>query len=287
MAYVTNNQLYMLDADGARRLMVDNAAADPGAADYFTTQRISDPHISPDGRFLAYAFDGLWILDLSNNQAVHLLNNELSGENTLDTYYVPVEWAPNSLQLLLASGSADSSGLAFLNPGQEPLVIPLENSSGILCCQAAWAPDSASILLASPAVGVVQPGLWRYDAQGGKGTRLIEAEADGLFQFAGWPLELPDGSLYYFYASAGDLPAEDLPLFMVRSAADGVGGRTQLRPDAFGNIGGVLWAEDGSLALVVQLRPDGGPGGSVLLAATDGRQLQLLLDDGWMLRWGE
>jgi hypothetical protein len=72
----------------------------------------------------------------------------------------------------------------------------------------------------------------------------------------------------------------------VTGGLDGLSDRTQLRPDAFSNLVEVLWAEDGSLALVVQAGPDGGPAGSVLLAASDGRQLRLLLDGARMLRWG-
>jgi WD40 repeat protein len=277
----------MLEPEGSQpTLMVDNAAADPAAVDYVTTQRLSDAHFSPDGRFLAYALNGLWILDLSNNESVHLLNNEIDEDASIDTYYLPLAWAPNSLQLLLASGGPAQSSLAFLNPGQERLVTRVD-FEGNACCQVAWSPDSGSALLASPYGGLVEHGLWRLDALSGGTERLLPAEVDGLLQFAGWPLELPDGTLQYFYASAADLPEGDLPLFMVRSNADGVSERSQLRQDAFGSLGEVLWAPDGSLALVVQLRPDGGRGGAVLLAPAGDQQLQLLLDDGYMLRWGE
>jgi len=73
---------------------------------------------------------------------------------------------------------------------------------------------------------------------------------------------------------------------MMSSDLDGETNRVQLRPDSFSNIGEVLWAEDGSLALIVQLKPSGGTSGSVILAYSDGRQLQNLLIEAQQLRWG-
>lgn len=283
LAYVSDNQLYMRDADGSnRRLMVDNAAADREAADYYAMQRISDPLFSPDGRFLAYAYGGLWILDLESNQAVHLLNNEIDPESEgMQSYYVPLAWAPNSLQLALASGGPGENRLAFVNPGEEPMVTVAQAGVGPPCCQPAWTPDG-ELLLASPYAGLLEPGLWRYDPLSGERQALLDGE-EGLLEFAGWPLPTEAGVLYYFYASAAEPPAGDPPLFMVRGLA---GEREPLREEAFANIGEVLWAADGSLALVVQLRPEGGRGGAVLLAHADGRQSQLLLEDGYGLRWG-
>jgi hypothetical protein len=73
---------------------------------------------------------------------------------------------------------------------------------------------------------------------------------------------------------------------MMRSDADGVTGRVQMRPDSFSNIGEVLWAEDGSLALIVQLTTAGDANGSVLLAFSDERQLQILIPSAHSLHWG-
>ncbi|MEX1247040.1 MAG: hypothetical protein WEA61_01040 [Anaerolineales bacterium] len=291
VAFVVDNQLYLVDADGSeRRLMVDNASADIEAAAYFYTQRISDPRISPDGRYLAYAYDGLWIVDLTTNQAIHPLQNQMEAtENetlAAEKYYAPLAWAPDSQQLLLSVGGSETSTLAFWNPAAVSSVSEVESDTGLVCCQAAWAPDSTSALVASPYAGLIEAGLWRYDALAGVETRLLEAERDGLFQFAGWPLQLADGELQYFYASTAEIPEGDVPLYMVRSSGDGVSGRTQLRSDAFSNIAEALWAEDGALALVVQARLDGGLGGSVVLAFSDGRQLQLLLDSAFQIRWG-
>ncbi len=73
---------------------------------------------------------------------------------------------------------------------------------------------------------------------------------------------------------------------MMRSDCDGVTNSLELRPDSFSNIGEVLWAEDGAFGLILQLNPSGGTSGSVVLALSDGRQLQILLTDARGLRWG-
>ena len=290
VAYVSANQLYLAAADGSnRRLLVDNAAADAQAADYYTTQQLSDVHFSSDGRILAYAFNGLWVADLVTFQANHVLANQVqtreNGNIVLKNYYAPLLWAPEDQLVLITTGNAQSSALAILELAAEPRVIKLETN--LACCHAAWAPDGSSLLVADPFIGLVEPGLWRYAAATGEQTALFATEDNGVLHFAGWPLQLADGSLYYFYATAAEAPEGDVPLYMVRSAVDGVNGRTQLRPEAFSNLTEALWAEDGSLALLVQARPDGGSGGSVLLAAANGSQLQLLLEDGHRLTWGQ
>ena len=291
LVFVAQNQLYLAESNGAnRRLLVDNAAADPQPASFYYSQRLGDPRFSPDGRFLAYSYDGVWILELSSFQAVKFIANQLEssadGSIILEAYYAPLQWAPDSQHLLLTLGGSESSTLGFLNPGAEPLVTEVENNTGLVCCQAAWAPDSSSVVVTSPYIGLMEPGAWRYAALTGAKTKLLDTNDNGLFHFAGWPLQTADGRLFYFYASSAEVPEGEAPLYMVRTGPDGISERTQLRPDAFSNLVDVLWAEDGSLALLVQVGLDGGPAGSVLLAASDGRQIVLLLDEAHMLRWG-
>ncbi len=287
VAFVSNNQLYIANSDGGvRTLLVDNSAANTEAVDFYYRQRIGSPRFSPDGRFLAYAFDGLWILDLTTNEAVHLISNEIGedddGNPIPEKFFGPQLWAPDSARVLLEIGYQEAGTLAILNPNTDRLVTEFE-SSGIVCCQATGAPDSDSILVASPYIGLVDSGLWRYDAQTGEETALIGSGSE-LFEFAGWPLQLANGDLQYFYTSSPNIPDGDAKLYMVHSAADGVNDRTQLRADAF-VIREALWAQDGSLALIVQAT-GGSQSGPVVLARSDGTQLQVLLDEGRDLRWG-
>jgi Tol biopolymer transport system component len=290
VAYVSNNQLYLVNSDGSnRRLLVDNAAANPEAEDYFLNEHISDPVFSPNGTSLVHAFNGLWLLDLSTNQAVQLLENEIEerkGSEVPVSVYTPIQWSYDSQKILVAIGGFESSRLSVLNLGEGQSLTDLDTGSDVFCCQVSWAQDSNSVLVASPYIGLIEPGLWQYEADSGEQTELLGVTEEGMFQFAGWPLEVADGSLRYLYTSSTEIPANDLPLFMMRSDADGVNGRVQMRPDSFSNIGEVLWAEDGSLALIVQLTTAGDPNGSVLLAFSDERQLQILIPSAHSLHWG-
>lgn len=284
VAYVVSNQIYMVNADGSeRRLLVDNAAANSQEPDFFYTQIISTPRFSPDGSKLAYSFGGAWVFDLATSEAQLILENELDGNDPVELYG-PVEWAPDNSQLLIAISREESSTLGVWSSENDELV-RLE-SEDLVCCQPSWAPDSRSVLLASATLGIVEPGLWRFDSQTGEQSTLIETISGEVYNFVAWPLQVTNGDLQYFYNSAADLPEGDVPFYIVRSSADGNSGRSQLRSDAF-SLREALWAADGSLVLAAQPATGGdGTSGPVVLAFTDERPLQVLLDDGFELRWG-
>lgn len=281
---IQNRILRYNDGDRAQ-ILVDNASADPSAADFAYLEAVRTPRLAPNGATLAYAQGGLWLFDLASGNALRVLENvvEMDGDELVPVeLYSPVAWAPSGLQLLVSIASPQGSGLGIWDARSATLT--RLQGEAVLCCQAAWAPDSAGLLLASSALGLVEPGLWRFEASTGEARPLIEAHTGEAYHFVAWPLQLPNGDLQYFYASSVDVPESDLPLYMVRSAADGAGSRSQVRDDAF-SIREALWAPDGSLALVVQNAT--GSAGPIVLAHSDGRPLQVLVDFGYGLRWGE
>jgi len=290
VAYVTDNQLYLINSDGSqRRLLVDNSAADPDAEDFFYPQAISAPRFSPNGETLAYAQNGVWVFAVATNQAAQLLTNQLEifddGSAPANELYFPEQWAPDNTQLVISVAQGEGGTLAVLDTGREAMLTRFE-SLGVFCCQTAWAPDSGSVLVASPYLGLVDAGLWRYDARSGAQTTLLETVSADLYQFAGWPLQAANGDLYYFYTSSTDIPEGDQPMYMVHTGSDGNSGREQLRSEGFSLVD-ALWAEDGSLALIIQVGTVGsGNSGPVMLAFSDGRQLIGLLDEAHQLRWG-
>ena len=124
-------------------------------------------------------------------------------------------------------------------------------------------------------------------------TVLLPGSApDTTYNFAAGPQVGPDGKLYFFFNNLPQIPVEPYtPLYLVRSATDGVTGRTNLQPDVFQNIGEILWAPDASLAVVVfAVASPGTPGafqGSrAQIVYPDGRASVDLLQSGQQLRWG-
>jgi hypothetical protein len=159
-----------------------------------------------------------------------------------------------------------------------------------LCCHPTWSPDSRSIVIASPYIGMIESGLWRVDTSTGAKSELIPTtSADDTLNFAGWPLVLPSGKLRYFYNNTPEFPDGDVPLLMVQSASDGVTDRTILRPEEWRNFE-VLWATDGSLAVVVQPDPATDASwpriGPILVIPANEDPVIPLGMDGYALQWG-
>ena len=288
LALVSGNQLFLLDVETGERLLVaDGSQADELAAGFYYRSRVSNPSFSPDGRILAYAHNGLHLYDVATGDDWHVLTNKVAAPDEgiilAEELYFPGAWAPDSRHLAVDIAFAESGTLAVVDwQAEQPLT--RMNASGILCCQVSWAPDSGSILVASPYLGLVSPGLWRYDANtGAEGILVAGSEEAGAFEFVGWPLQLPNGELLYFYASTAEVPEGNVPLLMLRSDPDAASSRHQLRPESF-SILEALWAEDGSLAIIRQA--SGGAGAQVVLARIDGSPLQVLLNEAWELRWG-
>jgi hypothetical protein len=284
LAFLMNNQIYLAAADGSgRRLFLDNAAADRMADEFAYTQAVSAPLFSPNGLSLAYGYGGVWSFDLQSLTATKLLENQLPSEDEAGEIFTPIAWSPDGAQLLISIATPEGNSLGAWQLDSGELV--RFDTGGLACCQAVWAPDSRSVLVASATLGLTEAGLWRYDSRSGAATTLIETVSGDTYNFVGWPLQLPNSDLQYFYASAAELPEGDLPLFLVHSAADGRSGRAQLRSDAF-SLREALWAADGSLAVVGQLAAGVGGSGPIVLAYADERPLQVLVDTGYFLRWG-
>lgn len=289
LAIVTNNQLFLADPNGAdRRLIADAGAVDENIEEYYFRATISDPVFSPNGATLAYGFDGIHLYEVASGEDRHVLTNlgNLLGETFVfaKEVYAPGPWSPDGSRLLIIMGYFEGSTLAVMDLDAEQPFTRLR-SDGPVCCNFSWSADSLSVLVANPHYTGDPPGLWRYDAETGAQEALVPGiAADGSMNYVGWPFQGLHGTLFYFFVNLDHFsPDTGIPLTLVRSAADG-SGRTQLHADSF-SIHEVLWAADGSLALVV------GPseaGSRLLLAPTDGGAVQVLLrgENIRKLAWG-
>jgi Tol biopolymer transport system component len=286
LALITDNRLFLQDGDGKdRRLVADASQVDITSEDYVFRGLVESPVFSPDGRTLAYAFDGLHLYNLASGEDAHVLTNlgNLLGEPfvfTKETYY-PGSWSPDGSMLLISMGYFEGSTLAVMEAGAEPPFRRLR-SDGPACCFFSWSADGQSIFVANPSFGVEWPGLWEFDAETGEESVLV-ATVPGSEHYVGWPVQIPGGDLIYFHGEHFS-PEAGIPLVMVRSRADG-SERTQLRPEQF-RIAEALWAPDGSLAVILQVSDDGGR--QVVLTRTDGDPLNVLIEGEriWGLTWG-
>ncbi|HSS97177.1 MAG TPA: hypothetical protein VLK33_09110 [Terriglobales bacterium] len=289
LAYVTNNQLVLIGVDGNRKIVIDNSQADAEAPDYYYNHLLKTPRFSSDGKTLAYALDGIYFYSIDSGETQQVISNELEtsddGVVSAKELYYPLAWSPDGTKLLINIAFGEGSQLAIL-PNENPNELLRLQANGSFCCEAAWAPDNGSLLVASPYTGLVESGLWRYDANTGGEAELVSGYSDSVYNFVGWPLQIADGSLRYFYNSSTELPQGDQAFFIMSSQWDGVTDRLQLRPEPF-NIIDALWAEDGSLVLLVQPGPAGsGNSGPVALVYADGRPVVGLVDQARELRWG-
>ena len=292
IAYITNNQIYLINADTTgRTLLVDASQADRDTDDYFFRQRINGLSWSNDGSQLVYGQNGLNLLTLANNTSEKIIENELDEQENGFVFpraiYTPMEWSPDGSLMMIDIGfyEAGSIGVYSTNTGQ---VIQL--GEGIVCCHPTWSPDSRSIVIASPYFGMVPSGLWRYDAQTGGGVELISSSTENnTFNFAGWPLALPNGQLQYFFGSTNDVANMDIPLAMVRSEQDGVSSRSILRLEEWDNYD-ALWSPDGRLVVLVVPPPGETPSteriGPVVLVPVSEEGIILLEINGYQLQWG-
>lgn len=283
LVYTTGTNLIHITSDGGVQSW---GLQEPDQALPAIGRQISSPRISPDGRWLAYADNGLRLIDLSSGESQLLLANEWQqledGSLIPQRLFFPASWSPDGAQLLVSIAYLEAGSLAFLNLESEQLTE--FQASGIVCCQTTWAANSASLYVASPYLGLIDSGLWRYSLADGREESLIPStEEDATVNLVGWPLALPDGGLRFFYAETAGIPEGDTPLLMASARAGTWQQPQALREDAF-QIQDALWAPDGSLAVILPTLQ--GQPGPLILAHEDGRPLQLLVDAAWNLRWG-
>ena len=293
VAYVANNQLLRVNADGSnRRLLVDGGPVDPNNP-FLST--ISAPVFSPDGQTLAFGYQGLRLYSFSTSDSDLILENQVDdvggGLFVPRELYSPERYSPDGTKLLITLGYYEGASSAIYSPATNELV-RLEGGEGaLICCDdTEWSSDSTSVYAASPTMGMFSSGLWRVDAATGEVTTLLPGDAGGgSYNVADEAYLAPDGQLYFLFAT---VPAPEgiitrSPLQIVRSAPDAVTGRTVLGSETFPLLNEALWAPDASFLIAVTApSPEIYQGGEARVVYFDGRPGIVLAPSAQQIKWG-
>jgi hypothetical protein len=293
VVYVSNNQMFMVDSSGAnRRKLLDGGSHDqnnPFLSD------INTPVWSPNGQTIAYAYKGLNFYSIANGQSNRVLENQVQTDNGFPIpveLYSPASYSSDGNKLLVTLGYYEGASSAVYNFNGSALVRLSGNEGALICCgEPTWSPDNSSLYSGNPSMGMFSSGLWKVDAATGNVTTLLAGDAgNGTYNFADEPYLASDGQLYFFFAN---LPAADEfvvrpPLQLVRSAPDGVTGRTILNDSTYENLNEALWAPDASFVIVAEAPiQDVYRGGIAELVYTDKQKGVIsLLPFAMDMKWG-
>jgi len=290
VAYTSNNQLYLVDAvGGGRTLLLDGGPVD---GDNRWTNSIVQPLWSPDGQSLAFNHGGLSFLNVSTGASSRVLENQFDTSpdfSLIRELYIPNTYSPDGGKLLIDIAYYEGGAYALYFPSNNAVVRFTREDGGLVCCYVNWIPDGSGLYITSPSLGLVDSGLYFVDAATGVVTPLLPGAApDGTYNFAWSAMPGPDGNLLFFFNNLPEVPGSShTPLYLVRSAPDGVSDRTYLLPDPFENINEILWATDASLAVVVIApKPDIYAGGEARVVCPDGRPAIVLASSAQDLHWG-
>lgn len=289
VVYISNNQMLWADASGAgRRVLVDGGAIND---DNRFTNSVSTPVWSPDGKIIAFGRGGLNFYALDSGTVTQAIINEIdtsAGVPVVRAIYAPAQYSPDGTKLLINIWYAESGTMGIYDLAGNTMTKLNRPDGGAFCCNASWTPDSGGVYAANPNLGAIDSGLLYANASNGAVSILLPGGApDGTYNFADAPLVGPDGKLYFFFNNLKEIPTSaHTPLYMARSAPDGVTGRVQLRPDVFDNVNEILWAPDASFA-VVALSPLGVKWVSGSSPEyPDGRSVLLSPDMALQMKWG-
>ena len=293
VVYVSNNQMFLVDANGAnRRKLLEGGNIDENNA--FLTN-LAHPVFSPDGQTIAYGYKGLNFYSVTTGQSNRVLDDMINTSNGYSfptELYWPEAYSADGSRLLITIGYMEGASSAIYYPNGSALVRLSGSEGALICCgNTQWTADGLAIYAANASLGMFGPGLWRVDSSTGTVTTIINGDAgNGTFNFAKAPILAPDGQLYYFFVNQPN--AEEFvtraPLQLVRSALDGVTQRTVLRPEPYPNLNEALWAPDASFVIIADAPiQDVYNGGIPELVYTDAQKSPIQLAEFALdMKWG-
>ena len=274
IVYVSDNRLIEFDTIGGIRYPL--VIGELFRGDDFEgriSKAISSPKYSPDGSQIAFGLNGVHVVDSGSNiSEIVELNPLLHSDPYPDLsdpttpfpegsirFFWPVAWSPDSTKLLVhANYFPEGSRLTIFDIEQQTLIdIIGAQPETVLCCDAVWSLDSQSIYIASNQIAYGTPGLSIVNAKTGLADILIrgfpdaELNEDNPLVYLRGPHILDNGRIYSFISSQTDYA--QIPLYVMAEVNPETGDRLPLRVDGNSLSGDMLWAPDGSGAVVVEV----------------------------------
>jgi Tol biopolymer transport system component len=201
----------------------------------------------------------------------------------------PESYSPDGSKLLITLALWEGASAAVYDLETKELVRLPNDPGALFCCdRMQWSADGTKIHSANPSMAMYGAGLWEADPATGEVTTLIAADWPTI-NHANKPYLAPDGQLYYFFTTTedGSVNADRIPLQIVRSAPDGVTGRTVIREETFVMKNEALWAPDASFVIVVYApAEDVYQGGQAEIVYLDGRPNVVLASSAQQMKWG-
>ena len=301
LAFVADNQLLLVNADGSnRRVLVDGGPNTDGNDPCVFKDPLSNPVFSPDGQTIAYARGGLNLYDISTGVSKLVIEHQRTDLGFPIETYSPIRYSPDGTKLLVAMGQWEAPPATVVYyPDTNALVRIEKQQDDLSCCSQhggpVWSSDSSSFYgVAIPLTFCCQTGeLWKVDAGNGAVTRSLKMtfEDSGTFSLPKELYPAPDGQLYFFFGTysrdSGFLAPRALN--MVRSVPNGEADRTVLRDENFIMMNEALWAPDAGFVIVATAPSrDWNQGGGVLeLYYTDRQKSPVWLAPfGSQMKWG-
>lgn len=290
LAYITNNQLYLLSANSAApSILVDGGVINPNDPYQLYTQQIQGLVWSRDG-ILAYGQNGVNLYNPADQTHNKLNANQIvildDGQYYPEYLFTPLSWSPDGKRVLTITGLSEGTSLAVIDISSAQIT---HFNEDYICCQTTWAADGQAAIVASPYLGITNSGLWTFNGTtGAKTTLLPTTTEDGTLNFAGWPHSLSTGEILLFYANTPSIPEQMPPLLMVKILPNESADPITIRPETW-SVTDALWAPDGSSVIIIQpplgesSNPNNGP---ILWINTHGSPPIPLSAGGNSPQWG-